>query len=182
MNMLIESIIDPESTPTIGALHADTLILDSDGRLISIEDLVYEPDAKIEVIALDKHLRITTTKAHSFCIGEWADEVYTITLDNGQLLKTVGSQKVMCADGEWVAAKDLHSGSVISTVTYDFRQKHLIKNCSSVESVEQRTLESKEPLYSFNVDKQDNLLVGFLGKDDVINLIVAHQGESSLAF
>jgi hypothetical protein len=165
---------DQEQTHTIGALDGETLILDWDGHLRSLEELACEFESMIQVTCLDKHGRMTSALAHSFRIGEWSDEIYKISLQNGHIIQATKDQLFLAGNGEWMKAEDLNFGTVISTAIYNPRMRHPLKSMSEVEHVHKKRIDSKMPAYSFDVTTQDNLLIGQEISDNTVSLVPAH--------
>jgi hypothetical protein len=163
-----------EETHTFGALDGETLILDSEGNLCSLDELACEYQSTIQVTCLDKHGRMTSATAHSFRIGEWTDEIYKMTLQNGHIIQATKDQLFLAANGEWMKAEDLRFGTAISTAVYNPRMRYPLKSISQIEHIHKKRIDSKMPAYSFEVTSQDNLLIGQEVSDQTISLVPAH--------
>ena len=176
-NIVLNRInFNPNESLTIGALHGDTHILDTDGNLHNLEELACEYKSTIPVTCLDKHGRMTTTIAHSFRIGEWTDRTIKITLDNGHTITATANQQFLTANNEWVKASDLNFGKVLCTATYNTTMKHPLKTINEISHIHTIKEDIKNPTYSFNVNTYSNLLIAHEISNNIISLVPAHAG------
>jgi uncharacterized protein YueI len=155
-------------------LSGDTLVMDVEGDLYTLEDLACEYNSELEVTCIDKHGRLTTSLAHSFRIGQWTDVIYHIVLSSGQKIRATGNHPFLGASNEWVTAEEITVGTVLKTATYNPKVKNLLLSIEEVVYVRLETLPEKTPMYDFTVDKHENLFIADRNKNSQINLVVAH--------
>ena len=154
-------------------LAGDTLILTEDGSLLSLEDLAGEYKSEVKVACVDKYGRLTTSRAHSFRIGQWADKIYHITLASGLKVEATANHPFLSAANEWLKAEELEFGSVLRGAFYDPSKKTPTLSMDEVVHIHIENLNEKVPMYDFTVDSHENL---FVAKETTkgISLIVAH--------
>jgi len=170
------NVIDDSSADN--CMAGNTLILAQDGSLYSLEDLAGEYASELIVACIDKHGRLTTSRAHSFRIGQWTDHAYNITLASGLKLTTTDKHPLLSATNEWLLAEDLEFGSILRGATYDSRQKNPTLALDEVVHIHEIQLEEKVPMYDFTVDTHENLFVAH-ETETGISLIVAHNSALS---
>lgn len=168
----------PEPKPYFGgSLAGETLIVDEHGELVSLEDLACEYETpEVAVLSLDSHRRIKKTTASGFRLSTWAKEIYKITLENGHTITTTKNQLFMNASGEWIPAQDIVFRTVISTAIYNPSQPHPLTSLHEVTHVHREILDTKIPLYSFDIRKGTNLLCAQI-IENTVSLVPVHSAN-----
>lgn len=102
-----------EGQSSAGCVHGDTLIHLADGRDVSIEQLVEEFNQKKKnyVFSMNTDTNDITVQPiqNAFCTKE-VTELIEITLDNGEIIQCTPEHPFLCANGNYVEAKDLVVG------------------------------------------------------------------------
>lgn len=174
----IEKQTIEQTSAFTNCLSGNTLIMDSEGGLYSLEDLASEYGAELAVTCVDKHGRLTTSKAHSFRIGQWTDEIYHITLSNGHKIEATSDHPFLGASNEWILANELEFGTVLRTATYNPKLRNPLLSLTEVTHIHKQKLNEKLPMYDFTVDKHGNL---FIAKEieGNVSLVIAHNSSLS---
>jgi hypothetical protein len=158
-------------------LDGETLIMDHEGKLYTLEELAGEYESEIIVACIDRHGRLTTSRAHSFRIGQWSDEIYHITFQNGHKVQATAQFPFLGASGEWIEAKDLGFGTALRGAVYDPRARNPLLSLNEVTHVHLEHLDSKIPMYDFTVESQETLFMAS-EIDGIVSLIVGHNSNS----
>jgi len=140
-------------------LAGDTLVIDRDGELYTLEDLAVEDGRVIEVQAIDQHGRLIHAKAHSFRIGTWHNKLYQIRMSNGHVIEATADHPFLTSNGEWITAENLVFGHLLKSAMYDPKQKNPILTINEVSSVRVKELDEMIPMYDFTVESEENLFV-----------------------
>jgi len=177
----IYNIDIPTNTDPLSCLSGDTLVMDSEGELYSLDNLAGEYDSELNVTCIDKHGRLTTSRAHSFRIGQWTDEIYHITLSDGHKIQATGNHPFLGASNEWILTEELEFGAVLRTATYDPKVRNLLLNLNEVTHIHVEKLDEKIPMYDFTVDSHENLFIA-QQIDGKVSLVVAHNSSLSVLF
>ena len=99
---------------TMGQLHchgdclgADTPIYLLNGTITTVETL-YKYNATVEILAIDPNtMKIVPAIAHSFRIGQYANQIYNIVLSNNHIIKCTGNHPFMLPNGQYIMARDM---------------------------------------------------------------------------
>lgn len=169
-----KSTTDPSNNFT--CLEGNTLIMDDEGKLYSLEDLAGEYQSELIVACVDEHGRLTTSTAHSFRIGQWTDQLYTTTFANGHKIRSTNNHPFLGASGDWVLAEELSFGTVLRSAIYDPANRNPSLALNEVIHTHIETLDEKIPMYDFTVEKHGNLFIA-QEIEDTISLIIAHNSS-----
>lgn len=78
------------------------------GEITTIENLYLNNIQKYWTLGVDpKSGKVIPVMAHSFRIGQYAEEIYHINFSNGYTLSCTGNHPIMDLEGVWHAAKDI---------------------------------------------------------------------------
>lgn len=153
-------------------LAGDTLVLDIEGNEHTLASLT-ESQQTIKVSAVNHEGQVVIASAHSFRIGQMAETIYHITMNNGHKITATNNHPFLGVDGSWVKAEELEAGMGIRSAIYNPKSPRLEITVNEVASVEVEKLSSPVPMYDFTVDNHSNLFIA-QEVEGVYSLIVAH--------
>lgn len=99
-------------------LHGDTEVRLTNGEVKTMKEL-FDLGQDVEIFAVDKNNNIVPAIAHAFRIGQYADEIYHITLSDGRTISTTSNHPFLLASDfsseghKWVKAEDLKVSDVL---------------------------------------------------------------------
>lgn len=127
------------------------------GEITTIENLYLNNIQNYWTLGVDpKSGKVIPVMAHSFRIGQYAEEIYHIKFSNGYTLSCTGNHPIMDLEGVWHAAKDITTTFIPYSVNSN-RTKDGID--LSVTSIELEIFENPVPMYDFTVDEYENILL-----------------------
>ena len=149
--------------PHSDCVRGNTLLHTVDGRYITIQQAT-EQGLELEIYAVDTKGKVVTAQARAFRIGQYADEIYHVGLNTGEVIVATGNHPFLTDTLEWVRAGDIKVNQALYTVSEPSEHiEHEEHNKESEEAgvyVVSRILEkvNKEPMYDFTVDGYENML------------------------
>ena len=149
--------------PHSDCVRGNTLLHTVDGRYITIQQAT-EQGLELEIYAVDTKGKVVTAQARAFRIGQYADEIYHVGLNTGEVIVATGNHPFLTDTLEWVRAEDIKVNQALYTVSEPSEHiEHIEHNKESEEAgvyVVSRILEkvNKEPMYDFTVDGYENML------------------------
>ena len=149
--------------PHSDCVRGNTLLHTVDGRYITIQQAT-EQGLELEIYAVDTKGKVVTAQARAFRIGQYADEIYHVGLNTGEVIVATGNHPFLTDKLEWVRAEDIKVNQALYTVSEP--SEHIENEEHNKESEEagvyvvSRMLEkvNKEPMYDFTVDGYENML------------------------
>lgn len=158
-----------------------TLVYLDTGEVRSIGDLYEEtlddPNKTYGIYAVDAEGKLVRATLSDVRIGQYADEVYHITLSNGYTLKVTSNHPFLAYNQEWIKAEDLTVNTPLFNarlyddlgypkVDDDFK---LIITDIQIEQTKQR------PMYDFTVEGVANAL--FVASSDNQTFVSLHNSS-----
>ena len=154
-------------------LSGDTQILDLEGNEYTLAELA-DTGKSITVSAVNGKGQLVSAVAHSFRIGQFAHSIYNITMGNGHKVKATNNHPFLTAEGTWVKAEDLYSGTSIRSAFYHPNQSSPLElTMNEVVNVTVEKLEEPVPMFDFTVDDHSNLFIA-QKINSGYSLLVAH--------
>lgn len=153
-------------------LAGNTLVLDIEGNEYTMEELC-DAQKTIKVSSVNSEGQVVISTAHSFRVGQIADTLYHITMNNGHKITATGNHPFLGVNGSWVKAEELSEGMGIRSAIYDPKKPRLELAVNEVSNVVVEKLETPVPMYDFTVDDNSNLFIADK-VGDAYSLIVAH--------
>lgn len=153
-------------------LAGDTIVLDIEGNEHTLEELS-DAQQSIQVSAVNSQGQLVIANAHSFRIGQFASELYHVTMQNGHKFTATANHPFLAADGSWVKAEDLDFGVAIRSAFYNPNKSGLELTLNEVASVVVEKLSNPKAMFDFTVDEHSNLFIAYPQKDGY-SLLVAH--------
>jgi DNA gyrase subunit A len=150
--------------PHGNCLHSSTKLYNADtNSTITIGELYEKHIESINIYAVDtKTGNICIATAHSFRIGQIADEQFTIKLSNGGSVVCTENHPFLTTDMKWVKAKDIKIGMELFTWFSNGKWERPIHVADIY-----RDLVESVPYYDFTVDELENMLIP-VGSDECI--------------
>ena len=92
-------------------MRADTKVYLADGTIKTIKEL-YDNQKAVQILAIDEKTGKPRAEfAYNFKIGQYADKVYHLKLNNGSEICCTGNHPIMLDDLSWVNAENIKVGS-----------------------------------------------------------------------
>lgn len=130
-------------------LTSEISFLSEEGDVITVDELSGEYYGKLEVLALDKHGRLTTTSIHSFELVSSAKTGYTISFTSGLTITLPEGTSLLTPSNETVKVEELEFGSLVQGTIYDPKRKCPSYSNDEVLHIHKVMFKDPEPLYSF---------------------------------
>lgn len=165
-------------SPHGDCLHKDTLFLLADGRAMTIKEMYEESKEKnqteFSALSVDKRGTLVFSKICHVRIGQWAKELYILSLSNGEKIIATSNHPFLLKNLSYVSAKDLKIGDEF--LTFEDSKVGPLKSSDNLflEKIEIQEQETSEPMYDFSVEKFHNALIGFQNRPEII---VAHNSS-----
>lgn len=153
-------------------LAGDTIVLDLEGNEYTLEELS-DAQQSIQVLSVDDKGQTVIANAHSFRIGQFAHEIYHVTMKNGHKFTATSNHPFLTSDGAWVKAEDLEFGTAIRSAFYSPNKSGIELTVNEVASVLVEKLSTPKPMFDFTVDEHSNLFIA-QPMNEGYSLLVAH--------
>ena len=166
-------------------IDRDTLVYLDTGEVRTIGELYEEtlddPNKTYGIYAVDAEGKLVRATLSDVRVGQYADEVYHITLSNGYTLKVTSNHPFLAYNQEWVKAEDL----TVNTPLFNARlyddlgypkvddDSKLIITDIQIEQTKQR------PMYDFTVEGVANAL--FVASSDNQTFVSLHNSSIYVA-
>lgn len=160
------------NTPLFLAL-ADTLIVNTEGRTKTFDDLIDEANNVETVLRFNNK----GTFASSHIIDVTPDlesegvKVIHITLFSGEAFTLLAGTRVLASDNNWVNINEKEIGDGLKTLTYNPSVRHPQLTPKVISSVTEETL-AFAPVVSFLIAQSDNFLLSLGERADGVSVLV----------
>lgn len=153
-------------------LAGDTIVLDLEGNEYTLEQLS-DLQQSIQVLSVNEKGQTVIANAHSFRIGQFANEIFHVTMKNGHKFTATANHPFLSADGTWIKAEDLDFGSSIRSAFYNPNKSGIELTVNEVANVLVEKLSTPKPMFDFTVDEHSNLFIA-QPLNGGYSLLVAH--------
>lgn len=147
-------------------LTGDSKILDSDGDIQKLSDLIENGATRIKTLSLYKNSIIKSEISLQKDNPETRFDIspsYLLTTSDGITLKTRGSQRILTSSNEVVTVAELETGDIIKSgvLRYDHSYLHPSLNLNLNFIIEIRKIRNKpEKFYTLTSESCSTILVG----------------------